>query len=228
MPRGVRPVRLYPLGKRYREVALVSYFFDGYIGPAIRRHGYRHIVEIGVDAGATTVKLLELAKELDFHLVCIDPGSSYRPPDDYPKLDFIARPSLAALKSIKEIDCAVIDGDHNWYTLYNELQLVDKRLAPGGVIFLHDVLWPYARRDMYYEPRRIPRRFRHPYLKMGIVKGVMRLAPEGMNGDYCNAVYEGGSRNGTLTAVEDFLRLTDDYEFTVVEEEYGLGILQRK
>jgi predicted O-methyltransferase YrrM len=207
---------------------MVSYFFEGYIGPTIQKYRCRHIVEIGVDSGTTTVKLLELAKELDSHLICIDPLSSFRPADDYKKLAFVAKPSLVALKAVKEINCAVIDGDHNWYTVYNELKLVDKRLTPGGVVFLHDVLWPYARRDMYYEPRRIPRRFRHPYKRMGIARGVIRLVPEGMNGQYCNAIYEGGSRNGILTAVEDFLRLTEDYAFTVVEEEFGLGILQRK
>jgi Methyltransferase domain len=207
---------------------MVSYFFEGYIGPTIQKCRCHHIVEIGVDAGATTVKLLELAKALDARLICIDPLSSFRPTDDYNNVAFVAKPSLIALKALKEIDCAIIDGDHNWYTVFNELKLVDKRLTPGGIVFLHDVLWPYARRDMYYEPKRIPSRFRHPYKRMGIERGVMRLTPGGMNGEYCNAIYEGGSRNGILTAVEDFLRLTEDYEFNVVEEEFGLGILQRK
>jgi hypothetical protein len=207
---------------------LASYFFDAYIGPAIRNHGYRHLVEIGVDAGATTIKLLGLAKELNSHLVCIDPSPSFRPADDFAKLTFIEKPSLTALKAIKEIDCVVLDGDHNWYTVYNELKLIDRRLMPGGTIFCHDVRWPYARRDMYYDPQRIPWRFRHPYKKMGIVHGNIRLSHDGVNGEYYNAEYEGGSRNGVLSAVEDFLRLTDDYELFVVDEEFGLGILRKK
>ncbi len=206
---------------------MASYFFDDHIAPVIRKHEYQRIVEIGIGGGATTLKLLGLAKEMGSHLYCIDPSPSFDPTDDYEKLIFIAKPSLTALKAIKEIDCAVIDGDHNWHTVYNELKLIDKRLKAGGTVFLHDVRWPYARRDMYYEPRRVPRRFRHPYKKMGIVQGSMRLAPEGINGDYYNAVYEGGSRNGVLTAVEDFLRLTEDYDFAVIEEEFGLGILRR-
>jgi hypothetical protein len=207
---------------------VVSYFFDEHIGPSIRSNGYRVIVEIGVDTGATTVKLLELAKEIDCHLVCIDPAPSFRPNEDQANLSFITRPSLRALKAIKEIDCAIIDGDHNWYTVYNELRTIHPKLKPGGTVFFHDVRWPYARRDMYYEPKRIPPRFRHPYMKLGIVQGRMGLATEGINGEYYNAVYEGGSRNGVLTAVEDFLRLSDAYELTVVEEEHGLGILRKR
>jgi len=207
---------------------MVAYFFDAHVAPIIRQRGYRHVVEIGVDAGATTVKLLELAKELQCHLTCIDPDPSFNPTEDYERFDFIRKPSLSALKSIKEMDCALVDGDHNWYTVYNELKAIHPKLKPGGTIFFHDVRWPYARRDMYYEPKRIPGRFRHPYLKMGIVEGKMRLAPEGMNGEYYNAVYEGGSRNGVLTALEDFLRLNEEYELNVVQEEWGLGILEKK
>lgn len=208
---------------------MASYFFDSHIAPTIRSHNYRTIVEVGVDAGANTVKLLDLAKELGAQLICIDPATSFRPAPEYAAHSrFIAKPSLSALKSLGAIDCAIIDGDHNWYTVYNELKLVHRKLAPGGTIFLHDVLWPYGRRDMYYEPRRIPGRFRHPYKTLGVTPGVSALVEQGMNPEYCNAVYEGGSRNGVLTAVEDFLRLSEDYDFTLVEEEYGLGILRRK
>src|SRR5688572_21414340 len=111
---------------------MASYFFERYIGPAIRSRGYKHIVEIGVDAGATTVKLLALAKELGSCLTCIDPNPSYRPADSYEKLTFVERPSLKALKRIKEVDCVVLDGDHNWYTVFNELKMLHRRLEPGG------------------------------------------------------------------------------------------------
>src|SRR2546422_9098384 len=103
---------------------MVSYFFDGYIGPTIRKHEYQHIVEIGVDAGATTVKLLDLAKEMDSHLFCIDPCPSFRPAGDYEKLVFVQKPSLTALKAVRAIDCEAVDSDHNWYTVDNELKLI--------------------------------------------------------------------------------------------------------
>ena len=59
------------------------------------------------------------------------------------------------------MDAALIDGDHNWYTVYNELQLLAEGArrhgAPLPVLVLHDVLWPYGRRDLYYAPEPDPR-----------------------------------------------------------------------
>jgi hypothetical protein len=68
-------------------------------------------------------------------------------------------------------DCILIDGDHNWYTVYHELKMIEQKhlLSPGGAILLHDVIWPYARRDMYYQPEKIPAEFRHPHAKRGIL-----------------------------------------------------------
>jgi hypothetical protein len=207
---------------------MVAYFFENYIAPAIRDNGYQSIVEIGVDAGQCSARLLELTKEHECRVICIDPDPSWQPAEDHDNFSLIRKPSLDALKSIKTIDCAIIDGDHNWYTVFNELKVIHPKLKPGGTVFFHDVRWPYARRDMYYEPKRIPGKFRHPFMKMGIVQGSYRLAPEGINGEYYNAVCEGGSQNGVLTAVEDFLRLNDAYELSVVEEEHGLGILRKR
>ena len=207
---------------------MATYFFEGHIKPAIVEMSYRHIVEIGVAAGANTVNLLQLAQEVDAFLYCIDPSTDFGPDTQYQRLLIVRKPSLQALKTIKQIDCAVIDGDHNWYTVYNELKLVGERLVTGGTVFLHDVLWPYGRRDMYYEPKRVPRKYRHPYQKMGIVQGKIWLSPDGINGEYYNAAYEGGSRNGVLTAIEDFLRLNQEYAFSIVQAEHGLGVLQKR
>ena len=131
----------------------------------------------------------------------------------------------------KQFDCILIDGDHNWYTVYNELKLIEERglLAEGGTIFFHDVCWPYGRRDMYYQPEQIPKEFVHPYEKKGIVYGQSELSSRSkVNAEYYNAVYEGGPRNGVLTAIEDFLRESGgQYRFFCLKKEFGLGVLQK-
>ena len=73
---------------------------------------------------------------------------------------------------------------------------------------MHDVLWPYGRRDLYYTPERIPEEFRQPYRAGGIVPGRSELGPPGsggLNPHLANAEAEGGPRNGVMTALDDFL-----------------------
>ena len=72
-------------------------------------------------------------------------------------------------------DVALIDGDHNWYTVYNELRLLAeaarREAEPLPVLILHDVCWPYGRRDLYYDPAEIPAEFRQPYARRGMRPG---------------------------------------------------------
>ena len=115
--------------------------------------------------------------------------------------------SLEAIPLLPAADCVLLDGDHNWYTVYHELQLLFARAIETGalppLILLHDVAWPYARRDMYYDPGSVAER--HPFARRGMVPGQSELTDDGLNGAVNNALHEGGEANGVLTAVEDFV-----------------------
>ena len=66
---------------------------------------------------------------------------------------------------------------------------------------LHDVLWPYGRRDLYYAPEQIPEEFRQPYAEQGMRPGTKKLLERGgLNPTMYNALEEGGPRNGVMTA----------------------------
>ena len=71
------------------------------------------------------------------------------------------------------MDVVLIDGDHNWYTVFNELRLIEEmsRLKgfPMPLVMFHDIGWPYGRRDMYYNPSDIPEEFRQPIGKGGLM-----------------------------------------------------------
>ena len=81
------------------------------------------------------------------------------------------------------MDAALIDGDHNWYTVYHELRLLAEGAKRNGtplpVLILHDVLWPYGRRDLYYAPDQIPEEFRQPYAQQGMRPGSRKLLERG-------------------------------------------------
>ncbi len=96
-------------------------------------------------------------------------------------------------------------------------------------VLLHDVGWPYGRRDLYYEPGRIPAPHRHPHRQEGMRPGRADLDPGGgLNKHLFNARHEGGPRNGVLTAVEDFMdRSGLDLRLLVVPGINSLALLYR-
>lgn len=211
----------------------MRYFAKRVILPFLRDSEYFNICEIGALVGGHTDQLIRQDK---VRLTVIDPCISLDLCEKYeshPQITMCKGLSLEVLPRLTSpFDCILIDGDHNWYTVYHELKMIEEKqlLAPGGAILLHDVIWPYARRDMYYQPEQIPSEYRHPHAKQGIRYGKSPLSAEGGFNPYLdNATHEGGPRNGVLTAIEDFLRGHEkDYYFFSIEKEYGLGFLIRK
>jgi hypothetical protein len=135
------------------------------------------------------------------------------------------------LADLEPMDAALIDGDHNWYTVFHELRLLAEGArrhdAPLPLLVLHDVGWPYGRRDLYYDPETIPAEFRQPHRKAGMRLGRSDLvAKGGMSAGHWNAEHEGGPRNGVRTALEDWIAGHDRPVRTVVLPLYfGLAIV---
>jgi hypothetical protein len=207
----------------------MRFFSDIVIRPYILGSGYQRLCEIGAKLGENTDKLLELdSLTIDIIDPCLDVDLSEKYQTNG-RVRVHKGLSLDALQSISgPFDCILIDGDHNWYTVYNELNTIRERalLKPGGTIFFHDVGWPYGRRDMYYQPELIPKNFTHPYRREGIVRGQSELDNSGKHAAFFNAEHEGGERNGVLKAIEDFLQENKgEYKFFYFEEEHGLGVL---
>ena len=122
----------------------------------------------------------------------------------------------------------MIDGDHNYFTVSEELRLIGER-APGAelpLLLFHDVCWPHGRRDDYFDASQIPPSSRHPVAgdAGGIYPGDPGLRPGGL--PYPNsAAREGGERNGVLTAVEDFVAARERLRLVVVPGFFGFGVV---
>jgi SAM-dependent methyltransferase len=207
------------------------YFADKITIPLLREEGKRSVLEIGSSFGNSIRPILELG---DVIVSIIDPcidADLFREFGD--RITLHKGLSLDVLPHLEAAyDCIFIDGDHNWYTVFNELRLIEERrlLNTDGLIFLHDIGWPYGRRDMYYQPETIPADFRNPYAKQGMSKGRSRLVDSGgFNAGHYNALDEFGEKNGVLTAVEDYLRQSkEDFYFIKDPREYGFGVLMKK
>lgn len=169
------------------------------------------VLEIGADTGINTKNVLDYCSSRDCKLISIDP----RPLFDVEayktqygeKFSLIENLSLNVISTLNNIDVVFEDGDHNWYTVYNELKEIEARFGEKfPVVVFHDTAWPYGRRDMYYNPSTIPDAYIQPITKRGLKYGESGLLERnGMNIHLDNALQEGGERNGVLTAIEDFL-----------------------
>ena len=203
--------------------------------PIIEKINAHYIVEVGSATGGNTWSILEYCRNRDAHMTAIDPFPSFNV-EKYKKefgdkFEMCTELSLNALPQLKDYDVVLLDGDHNWYTVYNELKVIEKNFKDKKfpVVFLHDVGWPYARRDGYYNPEDIPEKFRQPYKQAGMRHGRKNLIKDGgLNPDLYNAVEDNTPRNGVLTAAEDFVKESkSDFYLEVVNPRafHGLGIL---
>jgi cephalosporin hydroxylase len=182
------------------------------VEPALIAAGATRVFEIGSQRGKTTLQLLHLlGPESEVHV--IDPVPMFDPTEHAQRFPgryvFHRDISHNVLPHLPPCDAALIDGDHNWFTVYHELRMLRDTArnaeVPMPLLILHDVCWPYGRRDLYHAPDRIPEEFRQPYDSRGIVPGRSQLAQQGgLNQQLHNAIREGGPRNGVATALDDF------------------------
>ncbi len=209
-------------------------FWLRFILPLLLAASPGRVLEIGAEFGWNTRRLLEIARERGFFLDIVDPAPHPVFHEMLAEFDggyaFHPHKSLDALPLIAAADFILLDGDHNWYTVYNELSQIFLRARQMGsappIIVFHDVAWPYARRDMYYDAEAIPSGKRQPYARRGFLPGRSDLVEEGLNGNFANALQEGGPCNGVLTAAEDFIAASKlDATFTRLPFFNGLGIL---
>lgn len=193
----------------------------------------RSIVEVGSESGGFTAQLLEWLSARKGHLTTIDPM-----PDDrvhsfaekWPGCHtLLLGRTPAALQGLPAADAYLLDGDHNYWTVREELKEIQATATSSPpLVILHDVGWPCGRRDCYYSPQSLPANAVHPHTyDRGVVPDNAATVAGGFRGEgsFAWALHEGGPRNGVLTAVEDFMAAHAGYDLILVPAVFGLGIL---
>ena len=187
----------------------MMYWFD-----TVKRHIQQHypdkttikVLEIGVYHAANTKRLLEGLPFIE--LTSIDPAKHINVTtlqEEHPdRFTFIQNFSLNVLPDLTDFDVVLIDGDHNRYTVYNELKTIHQTYDKFPLVILHDTNKPWGREDFTYNPSTIP---------------------EGMFGR---------QRQGVLSGVEDFVdefTLETDppvwFRLTLYQYGPGLGVLEQ-
>jgi hypothetical protein len=197
----------------------------------IRDLQIRTVCEIGSEGGFLSKELNSMVQggEID-KLTIIDP---------FPSEDVIASHdgrgvvvckarSLDVLPSLEPHDLYIVDGDHNYYTVHNELGLIFRQDNP--VVIVHDICWPCGRRDMYYNPATIPEDYRLPLSYEGKMHpSFSELQESGLEskGYYASAIIEGGDKNGVFSAVQDFVD-NSNLAFYSVPALLGIGFICQK
>jgi hypothetical protein len=189
----------------------------------------RSVVEVGAFAGDLTQVLVDWAAGSGARVQAIDPA----PREGLlalerasPQLELIRRKSLEALPAIAMADVVIIDGDHNYYTVTEELRLIGARAGDERLplLLFHDVAWPHGRRDDYFAADELPDGAHHPVVGSsgGIAPGDRGVRPDGLPYPG-SAAHEGGPRNGVLTAIEDFVAGRQTLRLAVVPAFFGFA-----
>lgn len=189
------------------------------------------IVEIGSEYGDSTRALASHAKQNAAMLHVIDPRPKIDPDIALKDFDgaykFHRKKSVDALPGIAG-DMFVIDGDHNYWTVFTELRLIYEH-NPRAWVVLHDVGFPWARRDLYYDPEEIPIAHRHPYShEHGVdlkTDEIRHRSGFWGAGEYAIALESDTPKNGVLTAVEDFLADKVNLRYGSIPLIFGMGVI---
>ena len=215
--------------------ASLDHVWHSLLRPLFEAADVKVIVEIGCADGRNTKNLLDYARNTGGKLHAIDPAPTFDAPQwqsvNPDVLHFHRETSLNALPKLEgECDAVIIDGDHNWYTVYHELLLIEKYSVARGkfpIVVLHDVGWPYGRRDTYADPSHIPPYYRQPHARKGMVLETGELQKDaGLNAHVENALHEHSLKNGILTAVEDFIAQSSlKLSYSHIPGLFGIGII---
>jgi hypothetical protein len=211
----------------------VHRLFASVVAPLIEASRPCVIAETGAGAGRLTRRLLEAPGAAEATVHAIDPAPTLDPDlcrTEAGRLVVHEGRGSAVLGSIGPVDLALLDGDPNWHSVHTELRLLARTAREAGreapLILVHNVHWPFGRRDGYYDPEAIPLPQRRDHTDLGLVPGRREPAEEGLRLAPWSAVREFEPRSGVLTAVEDFLAGSDlDWTLVEVPGFHGVAVL---
>ena len=204
--------------------------FSTVIKPLLEATHDQAVLEIGAGSGCLTRRLIEGSHAV---VHAVDPTPQFDPQvlaGATDRLVLYPERSLSVLSALPAVGLAILDGDPNYYTVANELRLLADTEQGGDstapVIVVHNVGWPFGRRDGYYEPETIPERARADYIAMGLMPGHSAPSPGGVELVPFVAERERLPWTGVRTAVEDFLAARpDSWRFVDLPGLHGMAVL---
>src|SRR5271156_2776336 len=101
-------------------------FWPRFIAPLLVAAAPARVLEIGAEFGWNTRCVLELGRAHGFFTDIVDPAPHPVFHEELKRFEggyaFHAAKSLDVISVLPAADFVLLDGDHNWYTVYNELE----------------------------------------------------------------------------------------------------------
>lgn len=142
-------------------------------------------------------------------------------------LKYYAEDSLTILPKLNQFDAIFIDDDSNWYTLYNELNIIKKNNSNFPNVFICNNKYPYKRRDAYTNPKKIPKENINEYSDEFPIfykednETKYTMVKDGLY----HAIDKDTPKNGVLTAIEDFLKENPKLEHLKINPIEGISLI---
>lgn len=125
------------------------------------------VLEVGIDMGQTSTPLIAFMARVhkSFHFIGVDVFIRNHIPVVFNNLDLAGdqRVTLVeansleflpnAKKNYQPFDVVLLDGDHNYYTVINELKYLNEITNPNSVVIIDDYHGRWAERDLWYSER---------------------------------------------------------------------------
>ena len=118
----------YPWGSSMANMAEIVF-------PILDVAGVRNLVEIGAYKGGLTAVLLEWAEPANASITAVDPSPEPELLDlaeIHERLRLDEATSFEAIPRMDLPDAFIIDGDHNYHTVSEELKLIERALGRVG------------------------------------------------------------------------------------------------
>lgn len=127
--------------------------------------------------------------------------------------------SLDTLNNFTDYGAIFLNGDPNWYTIFNELNIIKEKNKEFPLVFICNNIFPHKRRDSYINPKVIPIEFLNDYTDHLIYNGI------NIKDGLFHAIEESACRNGVLTAIEDFINENSSIGIMRIKFLNGITIL---
>lgn len=191
----------------------------------------KNILLIGFKSGNLIEFILKYVKINSGKLMCIDSKPKINVDDivaDKNNFTLFRQDSLIKLADFQDYDAVFIDGNPNWYTVYNELNIIENNCKKFPLIFICNAVFPNERRDAYYYFDNIPSHYQQINSKKLIIfRDITNESKKIVfKDDHYHAIYSNTEKNGVLTAIEDYVQKTTlNVDKTLIDSETGLIFL---